>query len=97
MDILGHFPKSTRQRKFLFIMVDYLTKWVEAEAVASITEREVHKFIWKNIITRLGVPRAMVFDNDRQFNTDKIRDYCVKYDIQKRFIVVTRSQTKWTS
>ena len=51
MDILGPFPKATGQRKFLLVAVDYFTKWVEAEPVASITENEVRKFIWKNIVT----------------------------------------------
>ena len=49
MDILGPFPKAIRQCKFLFVTVDYFTKKVKAEAVASIDEREVCKFIWKNI------------------------------------------------
>jgi len=66
MDILGPFPKATGQHKFLLVTVDYFTKWVEAEAVASITEREVRKFIWKTIIIRFGVPKAMIFDNSRQ-------------------------------
>ena len=62
---MGPFPKAIGQHKFLFVEVDYFTKWVEAEAIASITEREVLRFIWKNIITRFGVPRAMIFDNGR--------------------------------
>ena len=37
IDILGPFPKVTLQRKFLFIAMDYFTKWVEAEPVANIT------------------------------------------------------------
>jgi len=45
MDILGPFPKATRQRKYLFVAVDYFTKWIEAEAVASITIAEVRRFI----------------------------------------------------
>jgi len=45
MDILGPFPKAIRQCKFLFVTVDYFTKKVKAEAVASIDEREVCKFI----------------------------------------------------
>jgi len=65
MDIIGPFPKTTGQCKFLLVAVDYFTTWVEAEVVASITGREVRKFIWKNIITRFGVLRAMVFDNGR--------------------------------
>jgi len=63
VDILGPFPKETGQHKFLLVTIDYFTKWVEAEAVASITENKVRQFIWKNIITRFGVPKAMIFDN----------------------------------
>jgi len=63
MDILGPFPKATGQQKFLLVAVDYFTKWVEAEALASITENEVQKFIWKNIVTRFRVPQTMIFDN----------------------------------
>jgi len=63
MDILGAFPKVIGQCKFLLVAVDYFTKWVEGEAVASITENEVRKFMWKNIITRFRVPKAMIFDN----------------------------------
>ena len=55
MDIVGPFPKATKQHKFLFIAVDYFSKWVEVKVVASITERDVRKFIWKNIIIRFGV------------------------------------------
>jgi len=55
----------------VLVAVDYFAKWFEAEVIASITEREVQKFIWKNI-SCFGVPRVMVFDNGRQFDTDKL-------------------------
>jgi len=45
MDILGPFPKATGQRRYLFVAVDYFTKWIEAEAIASTTTAEVRKFI----------------------------------------------------
>jgi len=41
MDILGPFPWATRQHKYLLVVVDYLTKWMEAEAMASTTVAEV--------------------------------------------------------
>ena len=75
MDILGPFPKATGQRKYLFVAVDYFTKWIEAEAMASITTAKVRKFIWKNIIACFGVPRIMIFDNGWQFDTTKITDH----------------------
>ncbi|XP_073132802.1 uncharacterized protein [Henckelia pumila] len=45
MDIVGPFPVSTGQRKFLLVPVDYFSKWVEAEPLAKITEKEVLSFL----------------------------------------------------
>ena len=41
LDIMGPFPTMIRQLKFLVVGIDYLTKWVEAEALATITEKNV--------------------------------------------------------
>ena len=75
MDILGSFPMAMGQHKYLFVVMDYYIKWVEVEAVVSITTAMVCKFIWRNIIPPFGVPRVMVFDNGRQFDTTKVTDY----------------------
>ncbi|KAL0405864.1 UNVERIFIED_CONTAM: hypothetical protein Slati_3900300 [Sesamum latifolium] len=56
IDIVGPFPLAAGQRKFLLVADDYFTKWVEAEPLALITEGEVMKFIWKNIVCRFGIP-----------------------------------------
>ena len=37
LDILGHFPLAKAQKKFLIVACEYFTKWVEAEAIATIT------------------------------------------------------------
>ncbi|KAL0414907.1 UNVERIFIED_CONTAM: hypothetical protein Sradi_1692400 [Sesamum radiatum] len=76
---MGHrhrrpFPSGAGQRKFLFVAVDYFTKWVEAEPLARITEGEVMKFIWKNIICRFGIPREIISNNGRQFQGRKIQE-----------------------
>ena len=39
IDILGPFSKATLQQKFLFVVMDYFTKWVEAEAQRAQHER----------------------------------------------------------
>ena len=39
LDIMGPFPTTIRQLKFLIVGIDYFTKWVEAEALATITEK----------------------------------------------------------
>ena len=65
LDILGPFPLGTRQIKILVVEIDYFTKWVEAEPLASITQQNVKNFVWKNIMCRFGVPRVLVSNNRR--------------------------------
>ena len=63
LDILGPFPRATGNRHFVLVAVDYFTKWAKAEALANIRDTDVKKFVWKNIVTRFGVPNALVTDN----------------------------------
>ncbi|XP_020218740.1 uncharacterized protein LOC109801971 [Cajanus cajan] len=62
MDILGPFPSGKGQAKFLVVAVDHFTKWIEAEALTTITANNVQKFFWKNIVTRFGIPYALITD-----------------------------------
>ena len=73
-------------------VVDYFTKWIEAETVVSITSAEVQKFIWKSIITHFGIPRAIIFNNGQQFHTTKITDYLRTLGCQVRFTTVVHPQ-----
>ena len=86
-------PPASGRRKFLIVAIDYFTKWTEAEPLAFITDKHIQAFIWKNIITRFGVPRALVSDNGRQFMCGPTRDYCAPFHIQTKFSVVSRTQT----
>uniref|UniRef100_A0A2N9HKT5 Uncharacterized protein n=1 Tax=Fagus sylvatica TaxID=28930 RepID=A0A2N9HKT5_FAGSY len=56
LDLVGPLPRATGNRQWLIVATDYFTKWVEAEPLARITDSESRKFIWKNIITRFGIP-----------------------------------------
>lgn len=64
MDIVGPFPSGPAQKKFLLVVVDYFTKWVEAEPLAMITASQVQKFCWK-LIYRFGLPKTIITDNGR--------------------------------
>lgn len=47
--------------------VDYFSMWIEAEPLDRITEEEILKFHWKNIVYQFGLPRKLISDNDQQF------------------------------
>ena len=58
LDIIGSFPIAVRQLKFLILGIDYFTKWVEAEALATITERNMRSFVWRFIICKFGISKV---------------------------------------
>ena len=60
LDIMGPFSTAMRQQKFLVVGIDYFTKWVEAKALATITEKNIRNFVWRNIICRYGILRVLV-------------------------------------
>ena len=63
MDIVGHLPVKVAQKKFLLVAIDYFSKWIEAKTYASIKDKDVSKFVWKNIVCRFGIPQAIIVDN----------------------------------
>jgi len=93
MDILSPSPKLQGSVSIFFVAVDYFTKWIEAEVVASITTAEVRRFIWRNIITHFGIPRAIIFDNGKQFDTSKLTDYLSNLGYQAQFTTVGHPPT----
>ena len=59
------FPTTMQQLKFLVVSIDYFTKWLEAETLATITKRNVRYFIRKNIVYRYGIPKVLISDNGK--------------------------------
>ncbi|XP_050248981.1 uncharacterized protein LOC126696256 [Quercus robur] len=62
-----------------------IRSWVEAEALAAITEARIRSFVWKNIICRLGIPLTIISDNGRQFGSQGFRDFCSNLGIKNQF------------
>ena len=64
------------------MVVDHFSKWVEAEALASITPVKIKEFIYKNIIYRYGVPHTIISNNGTHFDCDEFKKTTLR---SKRF------------
>ena len=93
LDILGPFPQVIGNRRFVLVAVDYFIKWAEAEALANIRDVDVKKFVWKNIITRFGVPDSLVSDNGLQFHSRIFREFCCDLGIRNKYSTPTYPQS----
>ena len=85
LDILGPLPIEKGQCKFIIVAVDHFTKWAEAEPLATITEQKIRNFLWRSIICRSGIPRALVSDNGKQFDNAKFRDFYAELRIKNYY------------
>ena len=46
---------------------------------------DAKRFVWKNIVTRFGVPHALISDNGLQFDSKMFRKYCSELGITNRY------------
>ncbi|GJU55218.1 reverse transcriptase domain-containing protein [Tanacetum coccineum] len=93
IDIAGPFPEGPGKVKFLIVAMDYFMKWIEAKAVATITDNQVKKFVWDNIVCCFGLPGEIVSDNGKQFSENPFKDWCEKLNITQRFASVKYPQS----
>ncbi|KAL0311690.1 UNVERIFIED_CONTAM: Gag-Pol polyprotein [Sesamum calycinum] len=92
MDIVGKLPRVMGQKEYLIVAVDYLTRQVKAEPQAKISEKEVIKFVWQNIICRFGIPRVLITDNGTQFQGGKLKSWLEEPKIKQLFMSVNYLQ-----
>ena len=85
LDILGPMPIGKGQYKFIIVAVDYFTKWARGEPLATITEQKIRNFVWRAVICRFGIPRALVSDNGKQFDNAKFIDFCAELGIKNYY------------
>ena len=86
------FPSSYANR-FILVVVDYISKWVEAEALQTNDARVVVKFLKKNIFARFGTPRAIISDRGFHFCNSQFESLLGKYGVKHRIATPYHSQT----
>ncbi|KAL0298791.1 UNVERIFIED_CONTAM: hypothetical protein Sradi_6538900 [Sesamum radiatum] len=56
-------------------------------------EKEIIKFVWKNIICHFGIPRAFITDNGTQFQGKEFKRWCLELKIKQYFTSVGTPQS----
>ncbi|XP_042964601.1 uncharacterized protein LOC122298813 [Carya illinoinensis] len=85
VDLMGPFLPGKGGVKFMIVAVDYFTKWVEVELLATITSRVVTKFLWKNIVCRFGILQRIITDNGCQFDSDHYKEWYAELKIKAKY------------
>lgn len=83
MDILGPLPKSSSGNRFLLVVVDCFTKWVEAFPLKNMRAKTVAEIFVNEIISRHGVPQEVHTDQGRNFESKLFAELMVLLGIRK--------------
>lgn len=67
IDQVGSLPKSTGQRTFIIVIINYFSKQIGPKTLAITKELQVMKIFKSKIISSYGIPKIVVSDNDSQF------------------------------
>ncbi|GJT04501.1 reverse transcriptase domain-containing protein [Tanacetum coccineum] len=91
IDFMGPF-RSSRVNKYILIVVDYLSKWVEAKALPTNDARVVVKFL-KSLFARFRTVRAIISDRGTHFCNDQFAKVMLKYGVTHRLSTAYHPQT----
>eukprot|EP00253_Pinus_taeda_P030547 PITA_30547 len=84
LDFVGPINPPSKQKKYILVCTDYVTKWVEANALPFANEKSVVNFIFEDIFTRFGVPREIVIYQGSQFTSKMVERLVEDYKIKHR-------------
>nr|GEW44183.1 reverse transcriptase domain-containing protein [Tanacetum cinerariifolium] len=90
-DFMGPFP-SSRGNRYILVVVDYLSKWVEAKALPTNDARVIVMFL-KSLFAQFRTPRAIISYRGTHFCNYKFTKVMSKYGVTHRLATAYHPQT----
>ena len=89
---MGPFPISFGY-VYILLVVDYVSKWVEAKATRTDDSKVVTDFIKSNIFSRFGITRALISDRGNNFCNRTVETLLRKYNVTHKVSATYHQQT----
>ena len=89
--MVGPLKGGTHKHKYLLVMVDKFTKWIEAKPVKTAEFGPVIDFI-SGVVHRYGVPHSIITGNGTNFTADEVKLWCKNMGIKLDYASVYHPQ-----
>eukprot|EP00253_Pinus_taeda_P008860 PITA_08860 len=83
LDFVGPINPPSNQRTYILVATEYVTKWVEAEALPRATKDSVIQFLLY-LFVHYGLPREVITDEGPQFVGHKLAATLNNYHVQHK-------------
>ncbi|GFV50214.1 hypothetical protein TNCV_621271 [Trichonephila clavipes] len=92
IDLFGPLPESKDGKRWILIIEDCTTKWVELFALPNATAKECAITLIEEVLLRYGIPRRLISDNGTQFVSAVMQQICYLLNIHQSLIPVYHPQ-----
>jgi predicted aspartyl protease len=83
VDICGPFPTTSRKNRYMLVVTDFFSKWVEPIAIENQEAVTVADALINEIISRFGVPAIIYSDRGAQFTSRLVQILCDRLHVKK--------------
>ena len=83
IDIMGPFPLSARKNKYILVIGDYFTRFMEAYAIPNQNAETVSHKLVMEFISRYGIPLELHSNQGRNFESDLFQEVLKLLEIKK--------------
>ena len=84
-------PPSPNGNRFIMVITDYFSKWVEAVALPNQKAKTTADCLFNHIVQRHGPPLAIVSDRGSNFTSKLFRSFCKTLNIEQRLTTAYNS------
>ena len=92
IDFMGPFPKNG-DKEYILVVVDYVSKWVEALPCAAADSKHAIKMFYETIFPRFGIPRVIISDGGSYFIDKRFRRCLAELGVDHRVATPYHPQT----
>ena len=82
-DILGPFPQSSSGNRYILLVGDYFTRWIEAYAIPEFSAKTVAEKSVYEFFSRFGTPLDLHSDQGRNYEASLFKEVCRLLEINK--------------
>jgi transposase InsO family protein len=75
-------PSLNGGHGYIIVAVDYFTKWAEAMPTFDNTGKTATLFLFNHVITRFGVPQAIITDRGSHFRNNMMSELTEKLGLR---------------
>jgi hypothetical protein len=93
LDMIGPFKPAPGNFKFVFVLIDKFSKWIEYMPLVKASSKKAVEFL-DQVIHRFGIPNNIITDLGTQFTRNMFCDFYDEQSIVVKYVSVAHPRAK---